>query len=112
MNGFQLWKTNGDSTETRLVKKINFINNIDNQFSNFAKLMYVYDDKLYIANDQKDTIHGNELYVFDGINFEHLDLVNGMKGASPHSFFEHNKHLYFIGTDSNSKKTFYGRPME
>jgi ELWxxDGT repeat protein len=106
MNGFQLWKTNGDSIGTKLVKKINFTNNLSNQSSHFNKLMYVFNDKLFIAVDQNDSINGNELYVFDGINFEHLDLVNGSKGASPNTFFEHNKHLYFLGTDSNVNAIF------
>jgi ELWxxDGT repeat protein len=103
LKGFQLWKTNGDSVGTYLVKQINFTKNLSTQFSKFNKLMYVLGDKLFFTNDQEDTIHGNELYVFNGVNFEYFDLLPRKFGASPFNFFEHHKHLYFIGDDSINK---------
>jgi ELWxxDGT repeat protein len=100
INGFQLWKTNGDSLGTKLIKKINFTRNSISQNITSVKLMCFSNDKLFFTNDQEDTINGEELYVYDGMNFEHLDLLPGKIGAYPYGFFNHNNHLYFIGNDS------------
>lgn len=87
-HGYELWRTDGTTAGTYLLKDIN-----KKTASSFAKPMFGVGNYLYFMAD--DISHGNELWRTDGVNANLYADLNGNVGNSNVASSSYNYHVKY-----------------
>jgi len=102
INGFELWKTDGTSAGTAMVKDISPTG------SSNPQELTVYNGKLYFTAD--DGVNGRELWVSDGTSNGTqivVELIGGSSGSDISDLIVFENELYFAANDDTTGQEFW-----
>ena len=96
------------TTNTIMTYDGNNFNSLFNLSSQFNFNYYVDDDLIYF---QYDSLNGNEIWVYNSINFtEVADINAGTSNSNPKDYFFYQNEIYFIATDDQNGKELWKIP--
>jgi len=93
ITGVELWKTDGTTSGTILVRNVD----LNSNSSNPKHLTVVGDEILYFTAN--DGVHGTELWKSNGTSIGteiHLDISEGANSSNPKHLIEFSNNLYFV----------------
>jgi trimeric autotransporter adhesin len=103
--GVSLWKTDGTSTGTKLVKAFSYCN--DSKYLGIHASTIVWNNKLYFVG--MDNENGYELWETDGTEGGTklaYDILKGSGSSDPSTFYVFNDELYFSAAVNDVRKLF------